>query len=917
MKVIKRNDSEQDFDLNKIRRAIRLANESLEEPLRMNDEQFEKVINTVVKRLDGFTNVSTESIDDFVEMALTRHNRYNVLKAYIKRREEKKQTKKFTENEEKVLSLLSGNSELRGDNANKNIDDNGTMRDYFAGILSKSLTNKLLPKDVLELHKRGLGHFHDADYQINKMHNCDLINVEDMFKNGFQMQSTKIEPNENTPFRTACNLLAQVNLIISGRQYGGQTVSWSHLLPFIGYSRNNIRKSIIERYSNEEPSIKKYRRLLNSIGIKTGLYNTDKINKEVEELLRKEIYEGVKTYQYQILCHSSSNGQTPFVSNNLCLREAQTQQELDDFVMLIEEIFKRRIKGVKDASGHYISPLFPKLLYWTCDGLNINDSDPYYELTKLAAKCVSTRMQPDIVSERETRKVKKGQIIPSMGCRSLLAPIWEMRTYPASKEFYWVEGASLLDDYGISEIADTTFPEIAYPYGTFVDKKSFENIPNGKYKFGKYRINFRGNTGWLIAKDNETVTIIEPKVYGRWNNGVFTINLPYIGLEALEAEPDNQEKRIEKFYSILNERLEICRKALVFRYKQCASIKGKNSSILWQYGALARIGAEDTVGGLMKKYPQRASMSLGYAGLFETCQALIGKSNTTDEGRKLSKEILAYLNKRCNEWKKVGDYIGDEADIYTQECPTEVWDELQQDSKHCILIGNKIYTTQDITLNDNSTYIVYIEKTEEGCFYKLTDKDNFAHINYSIYGTPIESLTLKMALANRRDFGLIDKITDKDYIVNSYHVDPRETIDAFKKIEIEGEYLALSSGGAVSYVETPDLTNNTEAIETLIKHMDKHIVYAEINRSLGTCYECGYEGVIPLTKTDDGKFKFTCPQCGNTDDAKMHVVCRLCGYIGTVNAGNTNVGRLDDIYSRTLHTDCYDEECTCCSKSKE
>jgi ribonucleoside-triphosphate reductase len=621
--------------------------------------------------------------------------------------------------------------------------------------------------------------------------NCDLLNALDMLKNTFVMGDTLIQPTDDTPFRTACNLFAQINLQVSGRQYGGQTVSWSHILPFIGFSRTRIRKQLLETWQKYKFS-----------------FTEEQLKDATETQLREEIKEGVKTYQYQILCHQSSNGQTPFVSNNLCLREAETQQELDDFAMLIEEIFNRRIKGVKDKNGHYTTPLFPKLLYWICDGLNYKQGDPYFYLTLLAARCNAFRMQPDIVSEKETRRVKEGQIIPSMGCRSLLSPIWEDTKYDVNEEFYWVKGK-------------------VYPYGTFVDKKNFSELPNGKYKYGyeegEIAINFKGNTGWLIEKTDEYVIIHQPIVYGRWNNGVITINLPHVALEAKEKGED--------FYKLLDERLELCRKGLQLRYKSCSEIKAKNSPILWQYGALARMKDEDTVGEFMKQHPLRASISLGYVGLYETCRALIGQSNTTDEGRKLSKEILQYMNNKCEEWKK-------------------------------------------------------------------EDK-----INYSIYGTPEESLTYKFALANRRDFGLIEHITDKDYVVNSYHVDPREIIDAFKKLEIEGEYLALSAGGAVSYVETSDLTHNIAVIVKLIQWMADHIVYAEINRVIGICYECGYEGKMVMENSEDGQFKFVCPHCGNHDDSKMSVKGRLCGYLGEINAGNTNYGRLSDIFHRTLNLD--------------
>lgn len=802
MKVIKRNDSEQIFEIEKIVNAIRKANnnKSVPENERMDEVSLQKVVATVKKKMEGFNSINAADIHEFIEKALVRHQKAAVARAYIVAHDEKLKNKKFTPSEEKFKSILNGTSDLRGDNANKRIDDNGSIRDYAAGLLCKSIANKTLPKKIIDAHNKGLIHYHDLDYSpVQPMHNCDLIDVDNMCTYGFQMGTTLIEPNDETSFETACNLMAQINLQVSGRQYGGQTVSWSHMLRFIQNSRNNIRKRLIEDYKELGVNVKE-----------------SFLNKKVEELLREEIYRGVKIYQYQVLCHSSSNGQTPFVSNNLCLREAETQQELDDFAMLIEEIFKRRKKGVKDASGHYVTPLFPKLLYWTCDGLNVKKEDPYFYLTELAAECEIKRTQPDIVSEKETRRVKQGQIIPSMGCRSLLGPIWEEHTYPINTKFYWKEGEG---EYR------------AYPYNVFVEKRTFECIPNGEYKdgykCGEYVVNFRGNTGWLIKKTDTEVTILQPIVYGRFNQGVVTINLPHVALESKESGRD--------FFELLDERLQLCREALWTRNTSVKNIKAKNSEILWMHGALARIGADETVGELMERQPKRSTISLGYVGLYETCRVLIGESNTTENGRKLSIQILQYLNDACAKWK-------------------------------------------------------------------VEDK-----LNYAIYGTPEESLTYKFAMANRKDFGVIPYVTDKDYVVNSYHVDPRENIDAFTKLEIEGEYLALSAGGAVSYVETLDLSHNKEAIISIIQWMHEHIVYAEFNRKIGVCYQCGYEGDIELTKTTDGDFVFTCPCCGNQDDSKMNVVGRLCGYLGQISSGNTNKGRLDDIYHREIHLDCAEE----------
>lgn len=849
MEVIKISGKSQPFNVEKIYRAIRLANKSVPEESRMSDATIDKVVNNVLKMLDGFTSVSVDDIHDLVERALMKFpSHYQVAKEYITYRDQKKKNKKFNEIEEQVLAVIDGSSTLRGDNANKKIDTNSALRDYIAGITCKSISKKVLPKKILNAHTKGLIHWHDMDYSPTQpLHNCDLLNIEDMFKNGFQMGDTRIEPNEDTPFETACNLLAQVNLQVSGSQYGGQTVSWSHLLPFIENSRRLIRKNIIEDYWESDKG-QKLKNINKIFGTSFKPYNENDINKLVEKKLRAEIYKGVKTYQYQVLCHQSSNGQTPFVSNNLCLREAKSEQELKDFAMLIEEILKRRIKGVKDSSGHYVSPLFPKLLYWTCDGLNVKPGDPYYYLTELAAECELKRTQPDIVSEKETRRVKKGQIIPSMGCRSLLGPIWEEHTYPINTKFQWVEGLGI-ENFDINTADINVFNKLSFDYSNLVDERSFEGVKNdNNILVGRYRINFRGNTGWLIEKTDTEVKILEPKVYGRWNNGVITINIPHIGLEARTEVLENckLENRefpkndldtmiINRFFEKFEERLQLVREGLIIRNNHCKTIKAKNSPILWMYGGLSRLESEQTVGELMDMYPQRPTISFGFVGLYETCQALINESNTTDNGRELSIKTLQFMNDKCNEWKKI---------------------------------------------------------------------DN---INYAIYGTPEESLTYKFALANRRDFGLIEHITDKDYVVNSYHVDPREEIDAFSKIEIEGEYLALSSGGAVSYIELMDHTYNKEAIISIIQWMHEHIVYAEFNKKLAVCHVCGHEGGIELIKTEDGEFKFVCPNCGNTDDSKMNIVARICGYLGQVNAGNTNKGRLDDIYHRVIHTDCKSE----------
>lgn len=1091
MKARKRDGTEEEFNIVKIINAIKKANKATEEnklePL--TDEKFEKVLKTVEKKLEPFSTVSVEDIQDMVEDSLIKHNCYDVAKCYIKYREMKKQNKKFNSIEEQAISLVNGtNDELRGDNANKRVDLNSSQRDYLAGIVCKSLAKKTLSKDIVQAHNDGWIHYHDLDYSpLMHLHNCDLINVEDMLKNGFQMGDVHIDTPKT--FTNACNLLAQINLIVSGSQYGGATVSWSHLLFIVERSREYYRKVIFNLFKSLHIS-----------------WIPKKIkNNIVEFFVKQDIHTGIKTYQYQILCHSSSNGQTPFVSNNLCLREAETEQELKDFAFIIEEIFKRRIKGVKNESGKYISPLFPKLLYWQCEGLNVEKTDPYYYLTELACECVAKRMQPDFKSEKMCRNVKHGQIIPSMGavrgdgivsikiedteynnitiekafklvakanklkggfiydtsslqnkigvykithipsgkyyvgssknvgrrctehrysirrkgclgdnyfindfdvnnfkfdlleecnldnilecefsytnlndtncvnhkdcrnngnfthefsgdytvnhgkystfenrgyslvekvgdnknifvksnnqwipirsilrndpkkshfdmyeitfirngienkisitqdhplhtqngrviaenltlddylfdsvtydkcqivkiektneecftydfevdndlfdlngiishnCRSLLSDIWEETEYPIETKFY----------YQFNE-KDNVHYEDAYGNNFNYDSshKSFYNdlkdaiyiCENEKSDLKNIIVNFRGNSGWVISHTDTTVTILKPIVYGRWNEGVVSLNLPMC---ALKSKTENLN-----FYDVLDEKMELCRKALHTRHESICKIIAKNSPILWQHGALYRLNANDRIEDLIKKHPQRPSISLGFAGLCETCWALINKSNTSDEGQKLCCDILTHINNKLDLWKK-----------------------------------------------------------EDG-------------LNYALYGTPEENLTSKFSMALQKNFGLIEHITDKDYVVNSYHIDPREQIDAFSKLKIESQYLNLCKGGAVSYIEVPNMTKNINALKSVVRYMYDNIYYAEINTKLDTCYKCGFQGEIELTKTSNGNFKFKCPNCGNENDNEMNCVRRICGYLGTVNSGNTNHGRLDDIYNRVLH----------------
>lgn len=810
MKVYKRNGAEQDFCLDKIINAIKKANNAVSDDGKLTDEQFDKVVATVEKFLEPFDTVKVEDIQDLVEKALMKHNRYEIAKAYILFRDKKQNQKLYDDVDEQVLAITKGESaELRGDNANKHIDVNSSIRDYIAGTECKSLAQKMLDKSIITAHKKGWLHYHDMDYSpVMPLHNCDVFNIEDMLDNGFMMNDTKITRPRR--FSTAANLAAQINLIISGSQYGGQTFSWAPLAKYVESTRVDCKIELLT--------------ILSVLPKWLAFILKPWYNKMVEVMVKRDIHVGIKTYQYQVLCHQSSNGQTPFVSNVINLREAMGEQEQKDLAFIIEEILKRRTKGVLDKLGKPMPPLFPKLLYYTCDGLNVKKGDPYFYLTELAAKCITVRMQPDIISEKKNREVKKGQMIPCMGCRSFLAPIWEERRYPRNTKFYWQYVTSSNIQYEGAPGRNIDFNR----------KIEYSVLPHFDANC-EIAINFRGNTGWLKETTDEEVVVLQPIVYGRFNMGVVTINLPHCALSAVKSVKDNNmdSKYLkDEFYRILDERLEICHKALLTRWESVKNIKAKNSPILWQHGALARLDEEDTIGDwVMKHEPAFTSISLGYVGLYETCMALTGESNTSAKGQKTSSKILQYLNKKCEEWK---------------------------------------------------------------------EED---HLGYSIYGTPEEALTYKFASALAKDFGLIEHITDKEYVVNSYHVDPREDIDAFLKLKIEGQYLALSSGGAVSYIETPDMQKNPEAIIVVIQYIHEHIMYAEVNTKLDTCYNCGYQGELKMIKTENGDFRFVCPVCGCDDPDKQLVTRRICGYMGVVNAGNVNKGRGDDIFNRTLHLD--------------
>ena len=831
MKVRKLGGKEEDFSLDKIINAVKKANNSVEKEKRMNDEKINQVVEFVQKKIKNYSTIDVDTIHDFVEKALMNKNQYDIAKAYVLYRSEKKKSKKYSEDELKIISICdSTNEDVSGDNANKIATFLGTQRDYISGTKCKTIGRKMLPKEVTKAHDEGSIHFHDMDYSpLMHMHNCDLINDFDMLTNGFAMQNIGIDPAHT--FTIGCTHLAQIALPVSSSSYGGQTHSWTSLVPFLQKSREIISKRIHNRCSE--------------------FLTEEQMQKFIDEDLKTELRQGVQTFQYQILSHTSSNGQTPFTSINLCLAEAMTEEEQKDLAMIIEEVLRQRTKGVKDRTGRIISPLFPKLLYWICDGLNVEPTDPYFYLNELAVDCVVKRMQPDIISEKKSREAKEGQIIPCMGCRSFLTPYWQKKTYiEKDGKIQHAELYSILN-YGINwEILDKANKKyicrslepksIKELWKTLVKLENENNNYLGSKVFylkdWKIVYNYLGNTARIqkvsydAFKDEYSIEVLEPKTYGRWNQGVVTLNLPYV---ALKSKLDNRD-----FYETLDEYLAICRKGLQERHKSIKKIRAENAPILWMDGGLARLNPQDNLDSMLEENVDYTTISLGYVGLYETCMCLIGKSNTSKEGIKLSKEIMQYMNDKCTEWKK-------------------------------------------------------------------EDK-----IPYSIYGTPEESTTEKFAKALKKlaDGEVIKGVTDHNYVTNSYHVNPHEKIDAFAKLKLEGEYLSLSKGGAVSYIECgSSLVNNKKVILQLFKFMYDNILYSELNfRNEGNCDECGYEGELNIVD-ENGKLLFECPHCHTRNEKKLHYTLRICGYIGEVangiseNSPNSNQGRIADFKDRVIN----------------
>lgn len=732
MKIIKRDGKEVSFDSGKIFIAIQKANKAGTGTPELNNKGVANVTNAVTKSITEMNRtVTVEEIQEFVETELLKAGAYETAKRYIRYRHNRSLARRANTTDEKILNLIDCcNEEVKQENSNKNPVVNSTQRDYMAGEVSRDITERLLlPSDIVEAHREGIIHFHDSDYFAQHMHNCDLVNLEDMLQNGTVISGTLIERPHS--FSTACNIATQIIAQVASNQYGGQSISLAHLAPFVDISRKAVRK-------NMETNLKE-----------AGIAITEEqMDILVERQLRKEIKDGVQTIQYQILTLLTTNGQTPFVTVYMYLNEAKTEQEKKDLAVIIEETLLQRYQGVKNETGVYYTPAFPKLIYVTADGVNIDETDPYWYLTELAAKCIARRMVPDCISEREMLGLK-GDVYTCMGCRSFLTP-------------------DRFTDAGIGNIANA-----------------------GNYVPGEH------------------------KYYGRFNQGVVTINLPDV---ALSSDGD-----YDKFWKIFDERLELCHRALLCRHERLKGTVSDVAPILWQYGALARLKKGEVIDKLL--FNGYSTISLGYAGLYECVKYMTGKSHTDEEAKPFALQVMQHMNDACAKWKKE------------------------------------------------------------------------SNIDFSLYGTPLESTTYKFAKALQRRFGVIPGVTDKNYITNSYHVHVTEEIDAFTKLKFESEFQALSPGGAISYVEVPNMQNNIPAVLALIKFIHKNIIYAELNTKSDYCQCCGWDGEIEIVE-EDGKLIWKCPKCGNTDQTKMNVARRTCGYIGTQF---WNQGRTQEIRDRVLH----------------
>ena len=731
MRVIKRNGAEVEFDIVKIIAAVTKANDVVDEEARMTPVQIQRIAESVEFSCQSLGRAPTvEEIQDFVEHQIMAHGAFEVAKRYITYRYNRSLVRKSNTTDDKILSLIEcNNEEAKQENSNKNPVVNSTQRDYMAGEVSRDLTNRLLlPEDIVKAHEEGIIHFHDTDYYAQHMHNCDLVNLEDMLQNGTVITGTLIERPHS--FATACNIATQIVAQVASNQYGGQSISLTHLAPFVDVSRQKIRKQVLAE--------------VEALGVDP---TEDKITEIVEKRLREEIRRGVQTIQYQVVTLLTTNGQAPFITVFMYLNEARSEQEKRDLAVIIEEMLEQRYQGVKNEQGVWVTPAFPKLIY-VLEEDNIHDDSPYYYLTRLAAKCTARRMVPDYISEKKMLELK-GDVYPCMGCRSFLTP-------------------DRFTDAGVGNIANA-----------------------GNYEPGKH------------------------KYYGRFNQGVVTINLPDVALSS--------GGNIDKFWSIFEERLELCHRALRCRHDRLKGTLSDAAPILWQYGACARLKKGEPIDRLL--YDGYSTISLGYAGLYECVKYMTGKSHTDPSATPFALSIMQKMNDKCKEWK-----------------------------------------------------------TAE-------------NIDYSLYGTPLESTTYKFAKCLQKRFGIIPGVTDKGYITNSYHVHVTEHIDAFSKLKFEAQFQHLSPGGAISYVEVPDMQQNLEAVLQVMKFIYDNIIYAELNTKSDYCQVCGWDGEISIVE-EDGKLIWRCPKCGNTDQDKMNVARRTCGYIGTQF---WNQGRTQEIRERVLH----------------
>ena len=730
MKIIKRNGSEEDFNIEKIINAVRKANNSADSPY-LTEEQIADVADYVEYKGNKIKRaVSVEEIQDMVEDQLMAKGAFELARRYVRYRYNRSLVRKANTTDNRILSLIEcNNEEVKQENSNKNPTVNSVQRDYMAGEVSRDLTRRmLLSPDIVEADKQGLIHFHDSDYFAQHMHNCDLVNLEDMLQNGTVISDTLIEKPHS--FSTACNIATQIIAQVASNQYGGQSISLTHLAPFVQISREKIRRETLAEIEEMGVSIPE-----------------EKVNEIVEQRLRKEVNRGVQTIQYQVVTLLTTNGQAPFVTVYMYLNEAEDEQQKADLAMIIEETLRQRYQGVKNEAGVWITPAFPKLIY-VLEEDNVTEDSKYWYLTELAAKCTAKRMVPDYISEKVMLELK-GDVYTCMGCRSFLTP-------------------DRFTDAGIGNIANA-----------------------GNYVPGKH------------------------KYYGRFNQGVVTVNLVDIGLSA--------NRDMDKFWKIFDERMELCHRALQARHERLKGTLSDAAPILWQYGALARLKKGETIDKLL--FNGYSTISLGYAGLWECVYSLIGKKLTEDEGKALGLEIMKKLNSYCFKWKAA------------------------------------------------------------------------ENIDYSIYGTPLESTTYKFAKCLQKRFGIIKGVTDRNYITNSYHVHVTEDISAFDKLKLESEFQALSPGGAISYVEVPNMQDNIPAVLQVMKFIYENIMYAELNTKSDYCQVCGYDGEIQIGE-EEGKLLWECPNCHNRDQAKMNVARRTCGYIGTQF---WNQGRTQEIQERVLH----------------